>query len=187
MGSISRIAVTPWISSPSGPHHAQDRHQRSASSQPAVTHDLPGLRNRRDQLTANEQTKAPLPHEFWGKNCKLEQTFIERQERKQERSNLTAGLTKEKECRTPKINGHTGWAARRPRREQNHTVLLTTAFKSEDPVERPRLFMKSTHNQDLNENTFAARNTREGELRGQILLKLSLGGPIGAKRIYMTL
>ena len=29
-----------------------------------------------------------------------------------------------------KINGRVGWAARRPRREQDHTVLLTAAFMS---------------------------------------------------------
>lgn len=66
-------------------------------------------------------------------------------------------------------------------------MLLTTAFKSESPEEGPRLFMKFAHNHDLNENTSAARNTREGKLRGQILLKMSLGGPIGANRIYMTM
>lgn len=66
-------------------------------------------------------------------------------------------------------------------------MLLITAFKSENLEEGPWLVMKFAHNQDLNEHTSAARDTRLGKLRGQILLKVSLGGPIEANRIYMTM
>lgn len=37
-------------------------------------------------------------------------------------------------------------------------MLLTTAFKSEDPEEGQWLFMKSAHNHDRNEHTFCRKH-----------------------------
>lgn len=47
--------------------------------------------------------------------------------------------------------------------------------------------MKSAYNHDRNEHNSAARITRGRRPNAQILLEASIGGPIGANRIYMTM
>lgn len=58
------------------------------------------------------------------------------------------------------INGRLGWTARRSRREQDHTMLLTAAFKSDNAGRGAMAVYKSAHNHDRNENTSAARIPR---------------------------